>query len=94
MFPEYFSTSGFDTPLVNGCPRLYVLLFIVVVIPVKLVSIPRVTDPPRILTDPPDAGDAVNLFKVNPYVGVLFCDPSVLNPTRLLSCQYFKTPVF
>ena len=26
-------------------------------------------------------------------MGEVFCDPSVLNPTKDLSCQYFRTPV-
>ena len=59
IFPEYFLTSGLEIPSVNDCPRLYVLLFIVVVIPVNDVSIFKVIDPPKIVTDPPDAGDAV-----------------------------------
>ena len=43
---------------------------------------------------PPVLTLVVNLFRLNPYVGVVFADPSVLNPTSDLSCQYFKTPVF
>ena len=58
--PEYFLTSGGATPNVNVCPRLYVLLFITVVIPVKEVSIPKSTEPPKIIKLPQVGGLAVN----------------------------------
>ena len=59
----------------------------------KLVSIPKVPSLLAMLTFPPVAGFAVNECNEKPYVGSVFKDPSVLNPTKLLSCQYFKTPV-
>ena len=59
----------------------------------KLVSIPRVPSLLAIFTFPPVVGFAVNECNENPYVGSVFKDPSLLNPTKLLSCQYFKTPV-
>lgn len=66
----------------------------VVVTPVNEVSIPRFEEPPVIVMLPPLDGKAVNLVKSNPYCGELFWDASVLNPTRVLSCQYLRTPVF
>ena len=41
MFPEYFLASGAAIPLTKDCPRLYVLLFITVEIPLNTVSIPK-----------------------------------------------------
>ena len=38
-------------------------------------------------------GDAVNSFKINPYVGAVCAVPTVLNPASVRSCQYFRTPV-
>ena len=54
ILPEYFLDSGFATPIVNSCPRLYVLLFITVLIPENEVVICNVADPPTISTDPPE----------------------------------------
>ena len=59
----------------------------------KLVSIPKVPSLLAILTFPPVSGFAVNPCKEYPYFGSVFKDPSVLNPTKLLSCQYLRTPV-
>ena len=62
IFPEYFLTSGFDTPLVNVWPRKYVLLFIEVDRPLNDVWIARVFDPSSgtILKLPPSEISAVN----------------------------------
>ena len=46
-----------------------------------------------ISTLPPLAGEAVNAFKLYPYVGFVNAVPTVLNPARVLSCWYFNTPV-
>ena len=46
-----------------------------------------------IWTFPPVPGEAVNAFLLNPYWGSVNAVPTVLNPARVLSCQYFKTPV-
>jgi len=43
--------------------------------------------------EPPDPGELVNSTRSNPYVGDVWAVPTVLNPARDLSCQYFKTPV-
>ena len=60
----------------------------------KFVLIDKLTDPPTIFKLPPDPIEFVNGNKLNPYIGEVFCVASVLNPTKFLSCQYFKTPVF
>ena len=60
----------------------------------KLVSISKVDpDEGAISTLPPVPGDAVNAFLLNPYWGDVLEVPTVLNPARVLSCQYFNTPV-
>ena len=59
----------------------------------KLVSIPKVPSLLAILTFPPVVGFAVNGCNEYPYLGSVFNDPSLLNPTKLLSCQYLRTPV-
>ena len=49
--------------------------------------------PPTTFKLPPAAAVPVKLFNPYPYVGDVFCVPSVLNPTKDLSCQYLRTPV-
>ena len=94
MLPEYCFDSGCATPRTNSCPRLYVLLFIMVVIPENDVPICKVADPPKISTLPSNALALPSNFKhSNPYLGDEFTVPSLLNPTFVLSCQYFRTPV-
>ena len=46
-----------------------------------------------IWTFPPVPGEAVKAFKLNPYWGSVTAVPTVLKPARVLSYQYFKTPV-
>ena len=96
ILPEYFLDSGFATPIVNSCPRLYVLLFITVLIPENEVLICNVADPPTMFKLPPvfESAFALNGILTNPYLGAAFKVPSELNPAFVLSCQYLRTPVF
>jgi hypothetical protein len=67
MLPAYFFTSAGAIPSVKVRPRLYVLLFIVVCIPLKLVSICKSTpDVGVIVKLPPLPGADVNSVKSNP----------------------------
>ena len=63
--------------------------------PVNVESIVRLDPEDGIIVKlPPVDGDDVNSVKSNPYDGVVCAVPSVLNPATVLSCQYFRTPVF
>jgi hypothetical protein len=65
----------------------------VVETPLNEVLIDKLTLPPTIVRLPPEVGEVVNLVKSYPYAGVVCAVPTVLNPAKVLSCQYFKTPV-
>jgi len=94
MFPAYFFTSAGAIPSVKVRPRLYVLLFIVVWIPLKFESICKSTPEVGVIVKlPPVPGADVNSVKSYPYVGDVCAVPTVLKPATVLSCQYFKTPV-
>ena len=67
MFPAYFFTSAGAIPSVKVRPRLYVLLFIVVWIPLKFESICKSTPVVGVIVKlPPVAGAEVNSVKSNP----------------------------
>ena len=61
MFPEYLLTSGAEIPLVKSWPRLYVLLFIEVLKPLKEESICKFDPVDGVITRvPPVEGLLVN----------------------------------
>ena len=70
------------------------LLFITVDRPVNPSSISKVDPDDGVISLlPPVPGEEVNAFKLNPYWGYVLAVPTVLKPARVLSCQYFNTPV-